>query len=101
MPTPAGKRIVVVTDEILGLARTAGAATANTFLSFALADRGHRVQILYAAPMNQDDGVAPEWRREYDRREIEIRPVAPFPVTVRPKTAAVAFAVDRALQVAP
>jgi glycosyltransferase involved in cell wall biosynthesis len=94
------KRVTFVTDEILGVTRNAGAATANTFLSLALADLGHQVEILYAAPIGPA-GVEAGWQREYDQRGISIRRVAPLPHPVRPKTATVTCAVQESLREDP
>jgi glycosyltransferase involved in cell wall biosynthesis len=100
MPAPDCKRIALVTDEILGLTRSSGAATANTFLSFALADRGHEVEVLFAAPLGPAGPTGP-WRQEYDRRGIRIHAVESFPCAVSPKTATVACAVYEALRREP
>jgi glycosyltransferase involved in cell wall biosynthesis len=97
MPTAGSKRIALVTDEILGLTRSSGAATANTFLSLALADLGHKVEILYPAPM-PPEGLVGSWRREYRDRGIRIRSVEPFPHPVSPTTATVTCALERQLQ---
>src|SRR5207237_7090624 len=70
----SAKRITLVTDEILGVVRTAGAGTANTFLAFALARLGHRVEILLtgqASTTTLDDS----WARQYTSSGIEIRTV--------------------------
>lgn len=100
MSATGPKRVTFVTDEILGVTRNAGAATANTFLALALADLGYQVEILYAAPMGPA-GVEASWRREYDQRGISIRRVAPSPHPVRPKTATVTCVVLELLREAP
>ncbi len=68
------KRITLVTDEILGVVRTAGAATANTSLAFALARLGHHLEILLTG-----EGATAEldrsWAAQYAERGIEIRRV--------------------------
>jgi glycosyltransferase involved in cell wall biosynthesis len=94
---PGSQRIALVTDEILGLTLSSGAATANTFLSFALADLGHQVDVFYAAPIGPE-GLAETWRGEYNERDIGIRPVEAFPHRVSPKTATVTCAVHEALR---
>jgi glycosyltransferase involved in cell wall biosynthesis len=91
------KRIAFVTDEILGLAKSAGAATANTFLALALADLGHEVEIRFAAPM-RGDGVAAPWRDQYDTRGIAVQAIEPFPVPVAPAGFRVTCAVERSLR---
>jgi glycosyltransferase involved in cell wall biosynthesis len=70
----SGRRIVLVTDEILGAVRNAGAGTANTFLAFALAELGHRVEILLTVPPNSR-GLERSWAKQYASRAIEIRTV--------------------------
>lgn len=97
MKARSTKRIAFVTDEILGLARSAGAATANTFLALALADLGHEVEIRFAAPMHAG-GVAAPWRDQYDRRGITVHAVEPFPAPVTPASFRVACAVERSLR---
>src|SRR5438445_1251062 len=97
MPAAGSKRIVLVTDEILGLTLSSGAATANTFLSFALTDLGHDVEIVYPAPIGRE-GLAEAWEPEYAARGIRIRSVEPFPRPVSPTTAKVTCAVHEELQ---
>src|SRR5262245_36061967 len=97
MPSPVSKRIAIVTDELLGLSRTAGGGTANTFLAFALADIGHDVHILFAAPI-EGTGIAEVWRAEYARRGIAVRSVPPFPRAISPRNASVTYAVRDALR---
>src|ERR687883_73943 len=94
MPTER-KRVAIVTDEILGITRNAGGASANTFLSFALADVGHEVEIHFAAPV--EHGVARGWQEQYARRGIRIRPVHGLPFAVVPSTATAAYSVRAAL----
>src|SRR5262249_13685433 len=60
----ASKRVAFVTDEILGVTKNAGAATANTFLALKLADLGYVVEVRFAAPLGAE-GVRQPWRREY------------------------------------
>jgi glycosyltransferase involved in cell wall biosynthesis len=100
MSTRTTKRIAFVTDEILGVTRNAGGATATTFLALALADAGHRVEVHFAAPLRLE-GIAQPWRDEYERRDIAVRPVLPFPVPVAPQTFAVACAVEEVLRSDP
>jgi glycosyltransferase involved in cell wall biosynthesis len=100
MPAAGCKRIALVTDEILGVTRSSGAATANTFLAFALADRGHDVEVLFAAPLGPAGAEEP-WRHEYHRRGIRIQAVEPFPGAVSPRSATVTCAVYEALRHEP
>lgn len=97
MPSAGSKRIVLVTDEVLGLTRNAGAATANTFLAFALADLGHQVKVLYPAPLGPE-GLSETWAWEYERRGIRIQGVEPLLHPVSPATATVTCAVEEALR---
>src|SRR5947209_2940867 len=68
------KRITLVTDEILGVVRTAGAGTANTFLAFALSRLGHHVEILLTG-LARTSPVSEPWASEYTSRAIAIRRV--------------------------
>ena len=70
----SARRITLVTDEILGVVRTAGAGTANTFLAFALARLGHDVEILLTGLTSRAAVEAP-WAQEYSARGIELRRV--------------------------
>lgn len=96
---PDCKRIVLVTNEILGLVRTGGAGTANTFLSFALAGLGHSVEILFTNARTAGD-LDPTWAREYRERGITLR-LLTQPDRVRPETIAVSYAVQDALRPDP
>jgi glycosyltransferase involved in cell wall biosynthesis len=59
-----GKRVALVTNEILGLVRTGGAGTANTSLAFALAGLGHEVEI-FATPPPDLTELDSAWARRY------------------------------------
>jgi glycosyltransferase involved in cell wall biosynthesis len=95
-----GKRIVVVTNEILGLVRNGGAATANTFLAFALAKLGHRVHILCTRPGGPAE-IDPSWSAEYAKRGVEIARLGPPAQHVVPEKLAVPYAVEQALRADP
>ncbi len=73
---PDGKRITLVTDEILGVVRTGGAGTANTFLAFALARLGHNVEVLLHG-LGATTPVDNSWAEQYSARGIRIRRVDP------------------------
>src|SRR5437764_4908980 len=95
----SARRITLVTDEILGVVRTAGAGTANTFLAFALARLGHRVEILLtgqASTTTLDDS----WARQYTSRGIEIRRID-IPRERVGHAFASAYAVQEALRADP
>jgi glycosyltransferase involved in cell wall biosynthesis len=100
MPTSGAKRIVLVTNEALGLMRNGGAGTANTFLSFALAGLGHKVQILYTAPAEPSE-LDPVWAKEYEQRGIDVRTLARPPERIAPTKLAVTHAVNAALEADP
>jgi glycosyltransferase involved in cell wall biosynthesis len=68
----AGKRITLITDELLGFVRTGGIGTATTYLAVALGRMGHEVELLAvgdppSAPM------AEEWSRLYDNAGVVVR----------------------------
>src|SRR5262249_15927619 len=96
----ASKRVAFVTDEILGVTKNAGAATANTFLSLKLADLGYVVEVRFAAPLGAE-GVRQPWRREYYRRGIEVKAIEPHAELVSPETFAMPCAVEKAIRQAP
>src|SRR3954452_25378624 len=96
-PVPDSKRITLVTNEILGLVRTGGAGTANTFLAFALARRGHRVDVVFTAPEASGD-LDPACASEYAERGIDVRMLEPPEEQVRPATLTVTRAVKTALR---
>jgi glycosyltransferase involved in cell wall biosynthesis len=100
MPTSGAKRIVLVTNEALGLMRNGGAGTANTFLSFALAGLGHAVRILDTAPAEPSE-LDPVWAGEYERRGIDVRTLARPPERIAPTKLAVTHAVNAALEEDP
>lgn len=91
----SGKRIVLVSDEILGAVRNAGAGTANTFLAFALAELGHRVEILLTVPPSSS-GLDRSWTQQYASRGIEVRAVERLSDRVTPAFRAT-YAVQDAL----
>jgi glycosyltransferase involved in cell wall biosynthesis len=94
---PDSKRIVLVTNEVLGLIRNGGAGTANTFLAFALANLGHRVEVLYIAPASERD-LDPSWAREYAKHGIRIRLLERGTGRVFPERLAVPYDVERMLR---
>jgi glycosyltransferase involved in cell wall biosynthesis len=92
---PESKRIVLAVNEILGLVRTGGAGTANTFLSFALARLGHHVEILFTDPTISAE-LDPSWAGEYARRGISVRRLETVE-TVVPRSLTITRAVEQAL----
>ena len=94
---PEDKRIVLVTNEVLGLVRTSGAATANTFLSFALAGLGHEVEVLFT-DLSVSAELDQAWTREYAARGIRVRRLKAPAERLSPGALAVPYAVQEALQ---
>jgi glycosyltransferase involved in cell wall biosynthesis len=72
MPDTNGRRIFLVTNEILGVVKTGGSGTANTFLSFALTQLGYQVELLITAPSGPVQ-LDPAWAKRYDERGIAVR----------------------------
>jgi glycosyltransferase involved in cell wall biosynthesis len=68
----AGKRITLVTDELLGYVRTGGIGTATTFLALALGRLGHQVELRYSADP-PDVQLAQEWAHLYEKAGVRIR----------------------------
>src|SRR6478609_8118308 len=96
---PETKRIALLVNEILGLVRTGGAGTANTFLSFALARLGHHVEILFTDPSISVQ-LEPAWAREYAERGIAVRMLGTAGNVV-PRSLAVPHVVDELLRLDP
>jgi glycosyltransferase involved in cell wall biosynthesis len=94
---PERKRIVLVVNEILGLVRTGGAGTANTFLSFALAGMGHDVKILFT-DLSIPAELDPLWAGEYADRGIVVQALEPPRERIVPRGLTVTYAVQQALQ---
>jgi glycosyltransferase involved in cell wall biosynthesis len=94
---PGEKRIVLVTNELLGLVRTGGAGTATTFLSFALAALGNDVELLFT-----DTSIAaaldPAWSRQYAARGIRIERLDAPGARIEPGGLALAYAVQQHLE---
>jgi O-antigen biosynthesis protein len=97
---PAGrKRITVVTNAILGVVKTGGSGTANTFLSFALARAGHDVEIL-VTPASGLVELDENWAHRYAERGIRVRLLDP-PRGVVPGALGLAVIVQEALESHP
>jgi glycosyltransferase involved in cell wall biosynthesis len=93
---PSRKRIVLVTNEILGLVRTGGAGTATTFLSFALAHLGHDVEILFTDTSITGE-IDAEWAKRYAERDIAVRRLETSDERVEPRSFTIPHAVQQAL----
>jgi glycosyltransferase involved in cell wall biosynthesis len=97
----ARKRICIVTNEILGVVKTGGSGTANTFLSFALARAGHAVELLVTAP-SAPIALDQRWGEEYASRGITVRLLdPPRPHAVIPGSFGLAAVVGDALEQSP
>jgi glycosyltransferase involved in cell wall biosynthesis len=93
------RRIVFVADELLGYAGN-GIGTTTTFVSLALARRGHNVEVLFAG--QQPGGpVEPEWQRLYDAAGVRVRQVPRGTERVEPGYFSRARDVERALREDP
>lgn len=78
-----GKRITLVTDELLGHVRTGGIGTATTYLAVALGRMGHEVELL-AVGDPPDMLMAEEWRRLYEQAGVSVRLLARGGTRVEP-----------------
>jgi glycosyltransferase involved in cell wall biosynthesis len=67
------RRIAFVADELLGYAGN-GLGTATTFVSLALARKGHSVEVIFAG-RTRSGSVNQEWQRLYDEAGVRIREV--------------------------
>jgi glycosyltransferase involved in cell wall biosynthesis len=93
------RRVTFVADELLGYAGN-GIGTTTTFVSLALARRGHDVEVLFAgAP--RTGPVTPEWQRLYDDAGVQIREVPTCEGDVEPSYFRRARDVDAALRMDP
>ena len=91
------RRITVVASEILGMARTGGAGTADSLLAVALARHGHDVELLVAPGRGFE--LTPEWTRRYAGAGVRVRGLEP--PSVRPSFLAPTAAVYDALRADP
>jgi glycosyltransferase involved in cell wall biosynthesis len=91
--------VVFVADELLGYAGN-GIGTTTTFLSLALARRGHNVEVLFAGKP-RGGAVEPEWQQLYDGAGVRVRQVARGAETVEPGYFSRARDVERALRENP
>ena len=88
-----------VADELLGYAGN-GIGTTTTFVSVALARRGHDVTILFAGPPRHG-AVATEWESLYEDAGIVVREIPPGDENVEPRQFARARNVEAALRADP
>jgi glycosyltransferase involved in cell wall biosynthesis len=93
------RRVVFVADELLGYAGN-GIGTTTTFVSLALARRGHDVEVLFAGrPL--EEPVDAEWQRLYDQAGVRVRQVPAGDESVEPRHFARARNVELALREDP
>jgi glycosyltransferase involved in cell wall biosynthesis len=91
--------VTFVADELLGYAGN-GIGTTTTFVSVALARRGHDVTVLFAGPPREGP-VTPEWQNLYEDVGVLVHEVAPGDGNVEPRQFARARDVEAALRVDP
>jgi glycosyltransferase involved in cell wall biosynthesis len=91
--------VTFVADELLGYAGN-GIGTTTTFVSVALARRGHDVTVLFAGPPREGP-VTPEWQDLYEDAGVLVREVAPGDGNVEPRQFARARDVEGALRADP
>jgi glycosyltransferase involved in cell wall biosynthesis len=95
------QRISIVTSQLLGYTRNAGAGTATTFLAVALARTGHRVEVLYSSGAPATATIDPEWKRLYSRAGVAIRPLLAGGERVEPELFAHMRTFERTLGAEP
>ena len=88
-----------VADELLGYAGN-GIGTTTTFVSLALARRGHDVTVLFAGPP-RNGPVTAVWQSLYEDSGVLVRELAPGDGDVEPRHFARARDVEAALRVDP
>jgi len=88
-----------VADELLGYAGN-GIGTTTTFVSVALARRGHDVSVLFAGPPRTGP-VAAEWQSLYKDAGVVVHELPPGAGNVEPRQFARARAVEAALRADP
>lgn len=93
------RRIAFVADELLGYAGN-GIGTTTTFLSLALARRGHDVEVLFAGTPKEGP-VEPEWQELYDGAGVRVQQVPRGDEPIEPGYFARARDVERALRQDP
>jgi glycosyltransferase involved in cell wall biosynthesis len=91
--------VTFVADELLGYAGN-GIGTTTTFVSVALARRGHDVTVLFAGPPREGP-VSPEWQDLYEDAGVLVREVAPGDGNVEPRQFARARDVEAVLRADP
>jgi glycosyltransferase involved in cell wall biosynthesis len=89
------RRVTFVADELLGYAGN-GIGTTTTFVSVALARRGHDVTILFAGPPRTAP-VTAEWQSLYEEAGVVVRELSPGDGNVEPRYFARARDVEEAL----
>jgi glycosyltransferase involved in cell wall biosynthesis len=94
---PEGRRIAILTNELLGLVRTGGAGTATTFLAFALVRLGHDVELLFT-DTSTAAAVDPEWSRRYAEHGIRVERLPSAAAAVCPPSLGVPFTVQQVLE---
>src|SRR5436190_307990 len=93
------RRVTFVADELLGYAGN-GIGTTTTFVSVALARRGHDVTVLFAGPPRSGP-VTAEWQGLYEDSGVLVRELAPGDGNVEPRHFARARDVEVALRADP
>jgi glycosyltransferase involved in cell wall biosynthesis len=93
------RRVTFVADELLGYAGN-GIGTTTTFVSVALARRGHDVAVLFAGPP-RNRPVTAEWQSIYEDAGVVVRELAPGDGNVEPRYFARARDVEAALRADP
>jgi glycosyltransferase involved in cell wall biosynthesis len=91
--------VTFVADELLGYAGN-GIGTTTTFVSVALARRGHDVTVLFAGPQRTGP-VTAEWRDLYEDAGVVVRELPPGDGSVEPRHFARARDVEAELRADP
>lgn len=67
-----GKKIAIVTPDLIGPIRNGGVGTAYSTLARLLASDGHEVTVLFANGYSDEDWNFHHWQREYAKQGIEL-----------------------------
>lgn len=83
-------QICLVANEMLGAHKNGGIGTATSFLSFALAQLGHDVEILH---FGRRDIVSQPWTQRYEDAAITVSHLRGSAVAIRPEYLAASWAI--------
>jgi glycosyltransferase involved in cell wall biosynthesis len=95
-----GRRVTLVSAQLLGFDQAGGVGAATAFLAIALARMGHNVDIVYTQDRAVSD-LTDDWARRYDEAGVRVRPLPPLELPVEPPQFQRMRAVELALRTDP